>query len=96
LGFITEQNLILAMLEWIAQQMMQIEAENKVGCGEGRKFQREADIFLEDHNQANGYSVGDLISFYSKTPQAWIHTVFHHGEEEIRTGIDRVDPRGIN
>ena len=32
LGFISEQDPVLAMLEWITQQMMQIEAEAKVGA----------------------------------------------------------------
>ena len=33
--FIGEEDPILAMLEWTAQQMMQIEAETKVGAAKG-------------------------------------------------------------
>jgi putative transposase len=36
LGFITEQDPVLAMLEWVAQQMMLIEAEAKVGAEKGK------------------------------------------------------------
>ena len=36
LGLITEQDPILAMLEWVAQMMMQIEAESKVGAEKGK------------------------------------------------------------
>ena len=36
LGFITEQDPVLAMLEWVAQMMMQIEAESKVGAEKGK------------------------------------------------------------
>jgi|Deesub1362A_J573_1020465.scaffolds.fasta_scaffold01316_17 hypothetical protein len=32
MGFISEEDPILAMLEWIAHQMRQIEAEAKVGA----------------------------------------------------------------
>jgi hypothetical protein len=32
LGFLAEQDSVLAMLEWMAQQMMQVEAESKVGA----------------------------------------------------------------
>lgn len=31
LGFITEQDPLLAMLQWLTQQLMQLEAESKVG-----------------------------------------------------------------
>jgi putative transposase len=36
LGFITEQDPVLAMLEWVAQMMMLIEAESKVGAEKGK------------------------------------------------------------
>ncbi len=36
LGFITEQDPVLAMLEWVARMMMQIEAESKVGAEKGK------------------------------------------------------------
>ena len=36
LGFITEQDPVLAMLEWVARMMMLIEAESKVGAEKGK------------------------------------------------------------
>jgi len=36
LGFITEQDPVLAMQEWVARQMMLIEAEAKVGAEKGK------------------------------------------------------------
>jgi hypothetical protein len=36
LGFISEDDPVLAMLEWVAHQMMLIEAENKVGAEKGK------------------------------------------------------------
>ena len=36
LRFITEQDPVLAMLEWVARQMMLIEAEAKVGAEKGK------------------------------------------------------------
>jgi len=36
LGFISEQDPVLAMLEWVAQMMMQIEAESRVGAEKGK------------------------------------------------------------
>ena len=36
LQFVTEPDPVLAMLEWVAEQMMQIEAEAKVGAEKGK------------------------------------------------------------
>jgi len=36
LGFISEDDPVLAMLEWVAHQMMLIEAESKVGAEKGK------------------------------------------------------------
>jgi len=36
LGFISEEDPVLAMLEWVAHQMMLIEAEGKVGAEKGK------------------------------------------------------------
>jgi len=36
LGFITKPDPVLAMLQWVAQQMMLIEAEAKVGAEKGK------------------------------------------------------------
>jgi hypothetical protein len=38
LGFITEQDPVLAMLESVAHHMMLIEAETKVGVGENNEL----------------------------------------------------------
>ena len=39
--FIGQENPILAMLEWTAQRMMEIEAEAKVGAEKGRHIFQE-------------------------------------------------------
>ena len=36
LQFITEQDPLLAMLQWLTEQLMQLEAEEKVGAAKGR------------------------------------------------------------
>jgi len=43
LQFVTEPDPVLAMLEWVAGQMMLIEAESKVGAEKG-KHSNEADL----------------------------------------------------
>ena len=45
LGFISEQDPVLAMLEWITQQMMQIEAEAKVGAKKGEHSRERRTYF---------------------------------------------------
>jgi transposase-like protein len=45
LGFITEQDPVLAMLEWVAQMMMQIEAESKVGAEKGKHIKDQKTYF---------------------------------------------------
>jgi len=36
IGFLGEEDPVLAMLKWVAQEMMQIEAEAKVGSEKGK------------------------------------------------------------
>ncbi len=43
--FIGQEDPILAMLEWTAQQMMQIEAEAKVGAQKGKHSQERKTYF---------------------------------------------------
>ncbi len=45
LQLITEPDPVLAMLEWVAGQMMQIEAEAKVGAEKGRHSKRRRTYF---------------------------------------------------
>lgn len=52
--FIGEEDPILAMLEWTAQRMMEIESEAKVGANKGGTQQRAENIFLRHQGQAHG------------------------------------------
>ncbi len=45
LGFIIEQDPVLAMLEWVAHQMMMIEAEAKVEAEEGKHSKERRTYF---------------------------------------------------
>jgi putative transposase len=45
LGFITEKDPVLAMLEWVAHQMMLIEAEAKVGAEKGKHSKKRRTYF---------------------------------------------------
>jgi putative transposase len=45
LGFITEKDPVLAMLEWVAHQMMLIEAEGKVGAEKGKHSRHRKTYF---------------------------------------------------
>jgi putative transposase len=45
LGFITEKDPVLAMLEWVAHQMMLIEAEGKVGAEKGKHSRHRQTYF---------------------------------------------------
>jgi putative transposase len=39
LRFAAEQDPLLSMLEWVTQQLMEVEAENKVGAEKGSTLQ---------------------------------------------------------
>ena len=43
--FISEQDPLLSMLEWMANQLMQMEAENKVGAEKGKHSQKRSTHF---------------------------------------------------
>ena len=45
--FIGQEDPLLAMLEWTAQQMMQIEAEAKVGAQKGEQARAAVDFALQ-------------------------------------------------
>jgi transposase-like protein len=45
LGFITEKDPVLAMLEWVAHQMMLIEAEGRVGAEKGKHSRHRKTYF---------------------------------------------------
>jgi putative transposase len=45
LGFIVEDDPVLAMLDWVAHQMMLIEAENKVGAEKGKHSKERKTYF---------------------------------------------------
>jgi len=36
IAFVGEEDPLLAMLQWMTQQLMQVEAENKVGAEKGK------------------------------------------------------------
>jgi hypothetical protein len=56
LGLITEQDPVLAMLEWVAQMMMQIEAERKVGAEKGKHTRDRKTYFSGDRQEANFFN----------------------------------------
>ena len=45
LGFITDKDPVFAMLEWVAHQMMLIEAEGKVGAEKGKHSKKRKTYF---------------------------------------------------
>jgi len=51
LQFITDQDPLLAMLQWITEQLMQLEAEEKIGAPKGKHSQNRTDT---NHHQLFG------------------------------------------
>ena len=45
LGCLTEPDPVLAMLRWVADQMMRIESENKVGAAKGAQSKERKTYF---------------------------------------------------
>jgi len=79
--FIGQEDPILAMLEWTAQQM--------------RAQPRAENIFFRNQGPAYGYKIGDCVSFHPKAAERWIHPLFYHRKKTIRAGLDRVDPGSL-
>jgi len=88
LGFISEQDPVLAMLEWVAQMMMEIEAESRVGAEKGKHTKRPEDILLRSQGPAHGHAVGDVIPVHPQTAQRGLYPVLYHGEETVGAGAD--------
>ena len=66
LGFISEQDPVLAMLEWVAQQMMQIEAEAKVGAKKGEHSKERRTYFSGTRVRRMDTRLGTLYLFIPK------------------------------
>jgi len=66
LGFITEQDPVLAMLEWVAQQMMLIEAEAKVGAEKGKHSKERKTYFSGARVRRMDTRLGTLYLYIPK------------------------------
>ena len=66
LGFISEEDPILAMLEWVAQQMMQIEAEVKVGAKKEEHTKERRTYFSGTRVRRMDTRLGTLYLFIPK------------------------------
>ena len=91
LGFITEQDPVLAMLEWVAQMMMQIEAESRVGAEKGKHTKDRKTYF-------SGARVrrGDVIPVHSQSPQGRLYPVFYHRAQALGAGPDDACPGSLH
>jgi len=83
LGFITEQDPVLAMLEWVAQVMMQIEAEAKVGAEKGKHSRERKTYFPGARVRRMDTRLGTLYLYIPKLRRA---IIFHF---LLRRGSDR-------
>jgi putative transposase len=66
LGFISEQDPVLAMLEWVAQMMMQIEAESRVGAEKGKHTKDRKTYFSGARVQRMDTRLGTLYLYIPK------------------------------
>jgi putative transposase len=66
LGFITEKDPVLAMLEWVAQMMMQIEAESKVGAEKGKHTRDRTTYFSGARVRRMDTRLGTLYLYIPK------------------------------
>ncbi len=66
LGFISEEDPILAMLEWVSQQMMQIEAETKVGTRKGKHSKERQTYFSGTRVRRMDTRLGTIYLFIPK------------------------------
>lgn len=64
--FIGQEDPILAMLEWTAQQMMQVEAEAKVGAGKGEHSQERKTYFSGTRVRRMDTRLGTVYLFIPK------------------------------
>jgi len=66
LGFISEQDPVLAMLEWVMHQMIQIEAEVKVGAKKGKHSEERRTFFSGTRVRRMDTRLGTLYLFIPK------------------------------
>ena len=81
--FISEEDPILAMLEPVSQQMMQIEAEAKVGARKGKHSKERRTYFSGTRVRRMDTRLDTIYLFIPKLPQGRIYSFFHHSEEAL-------------
>jgi transposase-like protein len=66
LGFVTEQDPVLAMLEWVAQMIIQIKAESKVGAEKGKHTKDRKTYFSGARVRRMDTRMGTLYPYIPK------------------------------
>ena len=66
LGFISETDPVLAMLEWVARQMMLIEAESKVGAEKGKHSKERRTYFSRARVRRMDTRLGTIYLYIPK------------------------------
>jgi hypothetical protein len=95
-GFLTADDPVQAILEWVAHQMMLIEAENKVGAEKGQHSKERKTYFSGGPGEADGHAPGDDLSVHPEAPEGRIFALFRDLEETLRDGFGGAGPGSLH
>jgi hypothetical protein len=71
LQFITEPDPLLAMLQWLTEQLMQLEAEEKIGAPKGKHSQNRSTHFSGNRVRRFDTRMGTMYLLVPKLPGGW-------------------------
>jgi hypothetical protein len=86
-GFLTEEDPVKSILEWLLRELMKIEAEAKVGAPKGKHSKERKTYFSGPQGAEAGHSSRDDISIGAEGKKRWLCAVFCDGEEAVRGGV---------
>jgi hypothetical protein len=95
LGFLGEKDPVVTMLQWIAQEMMQIEAEAKVGSKKG-KHSKDRTTYSWGQDSADGHAGGDRLSLCAEPAEGWLHSLLRDRDETVRAGTGQLEPGSLH
>jgi hypothetical protein len=96
LGFLTAGDPVQAMLEWVAHQMMLIEAENKVGAEKGKLAKDRETYFSGGPGAADGHTPGNDLPLHPEAEEGRLRTLFRDREGTLRDGPGDAGPGNLH
>jgi hypothetical protein len=74
LKFLGEADPMLSMLEWLYEEMMEVEVNNKLGAGKGEHAPKRTGLSVWNPGKTIRYQNGNDVFISSKDTERWLRT----------------------